>query len=162
MSPGAISLLTVSVSTRGSHTYRVEQTLLRGPTGGGGWGGCGGGKRHHALPTKTYWAVKSPEDQTQLARRAALEISIYPRVWESQGSGRLSRATPLTHGQQWLGQKHVSEQLIRPLFLLPPPDIYAWADTRQWELKNWGLEGTVDNTGHLAEMRRHSNTCLSC
>lgn len=84
-------------------------------------------------------------------------------VWESQGSGRLSRATPLTHGQQqWLGQKRVSEQLIRPLLLLPPPGIYAWADIRQWELKNWGLEGIVDNTGHiLAEKKRHSNTCLS-
>lgn len=83
-------------------------------------------------------------------------------VWESQGSGRLSRARPLTHGQQWLRQKHVSEQLIRPLLLLPPPGIYAWADIRQWELKNWGLEGIVDNTGHiLAEKKRHSNTCLS-
>lgn len=99
--------------------------------------------------------------KAQLARRAALEISIQG-VWESQGSGRLRRATPLTHGQQWLGQKHVSEQLIRPLLLLPPPGIYAWADIRQWELKNWGLEGIVDNTGHiLAEKKRHSNTCLS-
>lgn len=75
-------------------------------------------------------------------------------AWENQGSGRLSRAIPLKHRQQWLGQKHGSEELIRPLLLLPPPAIYARADIRQWELKNWWLESTVEHTGHILAEKR--------
>lgn len=149
MTPGAIFHLTISVSTRGPHIYRVEQTVA--PLGGRGTMLC--------WPKPTEQS-KVHRIKAQLARRAALEISIQG-VWESQGSGRLSRAIPQTHGQQWLGQKHLSEQLIRPLLLLPPPDIYAWADIRQWELKNWGLEGTVDNTGPILAEREDTQK-LAC
>lgn len=154
MSPGGTYYLTASESTRGPHTYGVEQRLLCGPMGR---------KRHHALPTKTYRAVKSPEDQSSTGQKSS-----FGNTYQVNGYGK-ARAVAgwagqylWNTGQQWLGQKHGSEQLIRPLLLLPPAGIYAWTHIRQWEPKNLGLEGIVDNTGKiLAEKRGHSNTCLS-
>lgn len=49
-------------STRGSHTYGVEQRLLCGPMGR---------KRYHALLTKTYRAVKNLEDQSPTGQKSS-------------------------------------------------------------------------------------------
>lgn len=82
--------------TRGSHTYGVKQGLLCGPTGR---------KRHHALLTKSYKAVKSPEDRSPIGQKNSFGNNRSTQgLWESQGSGRLSRATPPKHGNSDLGK----------------------------------------------------------
>ena len=128
-------------STRGSHTYGVWQRLLCGPVGR---------KRHHALLIKSYKAVKSPEDRSPIGQKNS-----FGNTDLLKGCGK-ARVVPGWVGQQWLGQKHGGEELIRPLLVLPPPGIYAWADIRggNWKTEGWRAQDT-------AEKRGHSKTCLS-